>query len=148
MKVILTKDVKGKGKKDDIIEVNSGYARNFLFKENAAIEATPANLGKVKRNIENDKIELEKTIATTKVLAKEIEDLKITLFLKQGKEGKTFGKISSKQIIEAVNKNMNLNLSKKIIKMDHDINSLGNHKINMDMGHGIKFVLTISVKGQ
>lgn len=148
MKVILTQDVRGKGKKGDIIEVNSGYARNMLFKQNLAIEATPMNLGKVAKQKANAAAEHAAHVEEMKVLAKELEKQKFVLKIKTGKEGKTFGKISSKQIIEKINSTMNLSLSKKIIKLDHDLNSVGFHNVLIDLGDNIKFEIKIEVKGE
>ena len=98
MEVILLADVKSLGKKGDIVSVNEGYARNMLFKKKLAVEATAANRNDLKLKNKNDaKVAAEK-LAAAKALAEKIDKSTVTIAIKTGENGKTFGSISSKEI--------------------------------------------------
>ena len=106
MKVILLEDVKSVGKKDEVVEVNNGYARNVLFRKNLAIEATNKALNDLKlRKANDDKLAAE-ALADAKVLAKEIEEKQLVLKMKVGEGGRTFGSISTKEIAEEIKKQL------------------------------------------
>ena len=105
MKVILLEDVKSVGKKDEVVEVNNGYARNVLFRKNLAIEST-------NRKANDDKLAAE-ALADAKVLAKEIEEKQLVLKMKVGEGGRTFGSISTKEIAAEAKKQLGYDLDKK-----------------------------------
>ena len=125
MKVILLEDVKSVGKKDEVVEVNNGYARNVLFRKNLAIEATNKALNDLKlRKANDDKLAAE-ALADAKVLAKEIEEKQLVLKMKVGEGGRTFGSVSSKEISEAAKKQLNLDIDKKKLQLESPIRNLG-----------------------
>src|SRR5690625_7802781 len=100
MKVILLKDVRGQGKKDDVIKVSPGYARNYLIKNNLAIEATPGNLNALKASQQKAKEqEVEEKEAAEK-LKTQLKDITVTLKAKEGDGGRLFGSITNKQIAD------------------------------------------------
>ena len=100
MKVILLQDVKSLGKKDEIVEVSDGYARNFVLPKKVGVEANAKNLNELKlKKAHEDKVAAEK-LAEAKALAEKMKDESITVSLKVGEGGKTFGSISSKEIAE------------------------------------------------
>ena len=102
MKIILTEDVKSLGKKGDIVNVNDGYARNFILKTNKGIEANAKNLNDLKlKKANDDKIAQEHYEAAVE-LGKKIEDGKIEVSIKTGEGGKAFGSVSSKEIAQEV----------------------------------------------
>ena len=106
MKVILTEDVKSLGKKGDIVNVNDGYARNFILKTNKGIEANAKNLNDLKlKKANDDKIAQEHYEAAVE-LGKKIEDGKIEVSIKTGEGGKAFGSVSSKEIAQEVKAQM------------------------------------------
>ena len=116
MKVILLEDVKSVGKKDEVVEVNNGYARNVLFRKNLAIEATNKALNDLKlRKANDDKLAAE-ALADAKVLAKEIEEKQLVLKMKVGEGGRTFGSISTKEIAAEAKKQLGYDLDKKKMK--------------------------------
>ncbi|MBB6454444.1 large subunit ribosomal protein L9 [Salirhabdus euzebyi] len=125
MKVIFTKDVKGKGKKGDVKEVAEGYARNYLLKNNLAVEATNANLSalKAKKNKEQ-KLEQEE-LEDAKKLKETLASLTVELAAKAGDGGRLFGSVTSKQIADALKKKHKINIDKRKIELDQPIRALG-----------------------
>ena len=113
MKVILTEDVKSLGKKGDIVNVNDGYARNFILKTNKGIEANAKNLNDLKlKKANDDKIAQEHYEAAVE-LGKKIEAGKVEVFIKTGEGGKAFGSVSSKEIAQEVKAQMNLESTRR-----------------------------------
>ena len=125
MKVILTEDVKSLGKKGDIVNVNDGYARNFILKTNKGIEANAKNLNDLKlKKANDDKIAQEHYEAAVE-LGKKIEAGKIEVSIKTGEGGKAFGSVSSKEIAQEVKAQMNLEIDKKKVPLKDAIKALG-----------------------
>ncbi|MCF6462819.1 50S ribosomal protein L9 [Clostridium sp. Cult1] len=125
MKVILLKDVKGLGKAGELVNAKDGYARNFLFPRNLAIEATPANMKKweERKKVEEakEKAEYEKALK----LKEKIEGLTIELKGKAGEGGKLFGSITSKDISQALKKQHKIDIDRRKIEMKDNIKSIG-----------------------
>ncbi len=132
MKVILTSDIKNIGKKDDLVEVSNGYARNFLFPRNLAVEANASNI-----NILNYKKEKETQMHIERIIefqniAKSIQNKEVTIKTKVGNSGKLFGTITSKDICNHINSVFNLDLDKKKISFDN-VKSLGSYPISIKL---------------
>ena len=117
MKVILLKDVKSLGKKGEIVNVNDGYARNFILPKKVGLEATGKNLNDLKLQKNNEKKVAEENLEAAKELAAELGAGKVELSIKVGEGGRTFGSVSSKEIAEAVKTQMNLSVDKKKIQI-------------------------------
>lgn len=129
MKVILTEDVKTLGKKGDIVNVNDGYARNFILKTNKGIEANAKNLNDLKlKKANDDKIAQEHYEAAVE-LGKKIEAGKIEVSIKTGEGGKAFGSVSSKEIAQEVKAQMNLEIDKKKVQLKDAIKALGTYEV-------------------
>lgn len=129
MKVILTEDVKSLGKKGDIVNVNDGYARNFILKTNKGIEANAKNLNDLKlKKANDDKIAQEHYEAAVE-LGKKIEAGKIGVSIKTGEGGKAFGSVSSKEIAQEVKAQMNLEIDKKKVQLKDAIKALGTYEV-------------------
>ena len=130
MKVILLSDIKNVGKKDEILNANDGYARNFLFPKKLAVEATPDNLKKLKdkKDSEAHKKELDKQKA--KEVADQINKLELVLKVKAGENGKIFGGITSKEISEELKKQNNIEVDKKKIVLSETIKTLGRFSVD------------------
>lgn len=129
MKVILTEDVKSLGKKGEIVNVNDGYARNFILKTNKGIEANAKNLNDLKlKKANDDKIAQENYEAAVE-LGKKIEDGKIEVSIKTGEGGKAFGSVSSKEIAQEVKAQMNLEIDKKKVQLKDAIKALGTYEV-------------------
>ncbi|MEJ9210161.1 50S ribosomal protein L9 [Bacillus smithii] len=145
MKVIFLQDVKGKGKKGEIKNVADGYAHNFLFKKNLAIEATPANLkaleAQKKKEAELAKQELE----NAKKLKEVLENTTVELKAKAGEGGRLFGSVTSKQIAEELNKTHKIKLDKRKIELDDAIRSLGYTNVPVKLHPEVTAVLKVHV---
>ena len=129
MKVILLEDVKSLGKKGEIVNVNDGYARNFILKTNKGIEANAKNLNDLKlKKANDDKIAQEHYEAAVE-LGKKIEAGKIEVSIKTGEGGKAFGSVSSKEIAQEVKAQMNLEIDKKKVQLKDAIKALGTYEV-------------------
>ena len=129
MKVILLEDVKALGKKGEIVNVNDGYARNFIFPKKLGLEATSKNLNDLKLQKANEDKKAQALLDEAKELAKKVEAGKVTLANKVGEGGRTFGSVSSKEIAVEVKKQMNLDIDKKKIQLKDAIKTLGTHNV-------------------
>ncbi|MGI8313921.1 50S ribosomal protein L9 [Halobacillus mangrovi] len=125
MKVIFTADVKGKGKKGEIKDVNDGYARNYLLKNNLAVEATKGNVQAQKAKDAKKEQRAQEEIDEAKKLKDTLSDMEVKLTAKSGDNGRLFGSITSKQIAEELKKSHNIKIDKRKIELDDPIRTLG-----------------------
>ena len=140
MKVILLEDVKSVGKKDEVVEVNNGYARNVLFRKNLAIEATNKALNDLKlRKANDDKLAAE-ALADAKVLEKQL-----VLKMKVGEGGRTFGSISTKEIAAEAKKQLGYDLDKKKMHCE-PIKNLGFHDVAIKVHPQVTATLRVKVE--
>lgn len=144
MKVILIKDVKGKGKVDDIIEVPAGHA-NFLIRSNQAIEATVDNIKQLENRQLKAQHEQEKLLQAMRDLKVLIEEKSVTVKVKVGKEGKLFGSVSTKQIVDEFKNQHNIDLDKRKIIYDKDIDALGTYIIPIQLHKDVLANITLYV---
>lgn len=144
MKVILLEDVKKVGKKDEIVEVSQGYAYNFLFKKQLAVEADKSNLATLKKKIsQQDSVNAE-NLEKAKLLKKELEGKEFTFKLKAGSGGNVFGSISHKQIIKEL-KSQGYTIDKKMLKGE-PIAHIGYDKVQLHLHKNVVVDLTIKVE--
>ncbi len=129
MKVILLQDVKALGKKGEIVNVNDGYARNFILPKKLGLEATGKNLNDLKLQKANEEKVAQQILDEAKELAKKLESGKVELAIKIGEGGKAFGSVSSKEIAVAVNDQMGYDIDKKKIQLKDAIKALGTHTV-------------------
>ena len=129
MKVILLQDVKSLGKKGEIVNVNDGYARNFVLPKKLGVEANNKNLNDLKLQKNNEAKIAQENLNAAKALAEELKAGKIEVSIKVGEGGKTFGSVSSKEIAAEVKKQMNLDIDKKKIQLKDAIKTLGTHNV-------------------
>lgn len=133
MKVILLEDVKSLGKKDQIVDVSEGYARNYVLPKKLGVEATPKNLNELKlKKAHEDKVAAE-ILAEAEALAEQMKEESITLSIKVGEGGKTFGSVSSKEIAEAIKTQLGHDVDKKKIVLKEPIKSLGTHIVDIKL---------------
>ena len=129
MKVILLDDVKSLGKKGEVVEVNDGYARNCLWKKKLGVEATPKALNDLKLKNANDEKIAQEVYEQAQAFAKELEDKTVEVTLKTGKDGRSFGSVSPKEIAEAAKKQFGYELDKKKMHLPEPIRSLGTYNV-------------------
>ena len=146
MKVILLQDVKSLGKKGEIVNVNDGYARNFILPKKMGVEATGKNLNDLKLQKNNEKKVAQENLEAAKELAAELAAGKVELSIKVGEGGRTFGSVSSKEIAAAVKEQMNLEVDKKKIQLKEPIKSLGTHIVNVKLHPEVTAELKVVVR--
>lgn len=146
MKVILLQDVKSLGKKGEIVNVNDGYARNFILPKKMGVEATGKNLNDLKLQKNNEKKVAQENLEAAKELAAELAAGKVELSIKVGEGGRTFGSVSSKEIAAAVKDQMNLEVDKKKIQLKEAIKSLGTHIVNVKLHPEVTAELKVVVR--
>ena len=125
MKVILMEDVKALGKKGDVKEVSDGYARNFLFKKNLALEATKQNMDRLELQNQKRAEKAAQDLADAKELGAKLAKVTVTLKAKTGGSEKLFGSVTNKEIADAVNEQLNVNIDKRKIEIKDPIKTLG-----------------------
>ena len=144
MKVILLQDVKSLGKKDQIVEVSDGYARNMLLPKKLGMEATSKNLNDLKlKKAHEDKVAAE---VLAQALAAQIEKESITLSIKMGENGRTFGSISSKEIAEAIKSQLGHDIDKKKIVMKDAIKAPGTRTVGIKLHTKVTADLTVKIE--
>lgn len=129
MKVILIEDVKALGKKGQIVNVNDGYARNFILPKKLGLEATGKNLNDLKLQKANDEKVAQQNLDDAKAFADKLGAGKVELAIKLGEGGRAFGSISSKEIAVAVKEQMGYDIDKKKIQLKDSIKTLGTHTV-------------------
>ena len=146
MKVILLENVKSLGKKGEIVNVNDGYARNFILPKKLGVEATGKNLNDLKLQKNNEKKVAQENLDAAKELAAELWAGKVELAIKVGEGGRTFGSVSSKEIAVAVKDQMQLDIDKKKIQLKESIKSLGTHIVTVKLHPEVSAELKVVVK--
>lgn len=133
MKVIFIKDLKGQGKKKDIKEVSDGYAMNYLIKNGYAVKYTKTSNEILNNEIKNEKELFELNTKNANIIKEKIEKEEVTFIVKSGTNNKIFGSISTKQIIDELNKLGYSNIDKRKILIDNPITSLGTHIVKIEL---------------
>ena len=145
MKVLLLQDVKSQGKKDQIIEVSEGYARNFLFPKKLAIpaDAKAINDAKNRQSSKEHKISVERDNA--KALATKLEGIIVKLSAESGNDGRFYGAITSKDIAEGLKAQFGIDIDKRKIALDAPIKAYGTYKIGVKLYTDVVGKLTVMV---
>lgn len=145
MKVILLDNIKGVGKKDEVINASDGYARNFLFPKKLAVEANAENMSKLKnkqasvqhkKDVEKDKAE---------EIAKKLTDITLTIKVKAGENGRIFGGVTSKEISENLKQQYKIEIDKKKIVLNEAIKNLGVFNVSIKLFEGVVGNLKLNV---
>ena len=145
MKVILLQDVKSLGKKGDIVNVSDGYARNAIFPKKLGVEASPKNLNDLKlQNQHADKVAQENYDAA-QTLAAELKDKKVTVRMKAGEGGRTFGSVSTKEIAAAAKEQLGLELDKKKMQLPEPIRTFGMTEVSIKLHPKVNGTFTVHV---
>ena len=145
MKVILKQDIKGVGKKDQIINAADGYARNYLFPKNLAIPADAGNMNNLKAKKDSENFRRGEDKKASEELAKKMKDMKLEFKVKAGENGRLFGTITAKEIAETLKKDYNILVDKKKILLPEGIKVAGTTKVDIKLNEGVVANLTVMV---
>lgn len=145
MKVILLEDVKSLGKKDDIVTVNDGYARNFVLPKKLGIEATSKNLNDLKLKKSNEAKLAKEQLEEAQAFAKEMEADEVVLSIKAGEGGRTFGSVSTKEIAQGYKEQCGKEIDKKKIILPEAIKSFGVFEVSVKLHPSVTGKLKVKV---
>ena len=145
MKVILQQDVKGQGKKGQLVEVSEGYARNFLLPRKLAIEATTDAINTLNLKEKARKAEEARQKAEAEEISKKLKDCPVKLTAKAGNGGKLFGAVTTKEIADGLKKQHNIDIPKQKLVLDEPIKSFGTYQVKAKLGFEISGTVSVTV---
>ncbi len=146
MKVILTKDVKGTGKKGDIVNVSDGFANNFLLKKGAAVLANEDNLNVLKNKQSSEQHKKDEELKAALNMKEEINDKEITLVKKAGDGGKLFGAVTAIDICDGIKASLGIEVDKRKIVLKNAIKSIGKYETEIKIHKDVTAKIIVSVK--
>lgn len=147
MKVILKADIKGVGKKDEVISASDGYARNFLFPKNLAVEANAENMSKLKAKKDSNAYKKSQEKEEAKKIAEKLSKILLKIPVKAGENGKIFGGVSAKDISENLEKQHKIKIDKKKIDLKETIKTLGMFSVDVKLYEGVLGKIKVDVRG-
>ena len=145
MKVILKADIKGVGKKDEVINASDGYVRNFLLPKNLAVEANAENMSKLKAKNDSKAYQQEQDKQAAQQIAEKLSKILLKINVKAGENGKIFGGVSAKEIADCLEKQYNIKVDKKKIELDETIKNLGVRTVEIKLFEGVTGKVKIDV---
>ena len=145
MKVILTQDVKGVGKKDQILEVNDGYARNFLIPKKLGVQASTANLALLKSKQDSRDFKKQEEKKEAEKIKEKLEKIRLDIKVKSGENGKIFGGVTSKEISDVLKDKYSINIDKKKIELKETIKIVGITTVDIKLFEGISGKVKVNV---
>lgn len=148
MQVILTRDVKGQGKKGQMVNVSDGYARNFLLPKGYATEATKSNINDLKGKKESLEFKIKTETEEAQKISELMKEIQVNMKAKAGDNGKLFGSITSKDVADALTQQHHIKLDKKKFVMPDGIKTLGVTEVTVKLYTGITGVLKVNVEKQ
>lgn len=144
MKVVLTQDVKGLGKKGELVNTSDGYARNFLFPRKLAVEANSQAMSELKNREAAEKHRIDTEIAAAKENASKLQGNTVKMTAKAGANGKLFGSVTSKDVAAAISKHFGLEIDKRKVVVE-DIKTFGTYPVEVKLYNGISASLYVMV---
>ncbi len=147
MEIVLLEDIKALGKKGQLVKVNDGYARNYILPKNLGVEATAKNLNDLKLKKANEEKVAAEQLAAAKELAKQIGTKSVTVSIRAGEGGKTFGSVSSKEIAKAVQDQLGLDIDRKKMVLTDPIKSVGDFEVPVKLHKDVAATLRVRVVG-
>ena len=145
MKVILTQDVKGQGKKGQMVDVSDGYGRNFLLAKKLAVLATAENVNTMKMQEKAKKAQEAAEKAEAQAISKKLEEITVKIVAKAGEGGRLFGAVTAKEVSEALAAQHGVNIAKAKLVLDEPIKSCGGYKIKAKLGYEITGTVSVMV---
>lgn len=146
MEVILLQDVKGVGKKNQTVTVNDGYANNFLFPRKLAVKVSKTSVQILANQQENARIALENAKKDAQELAEKLKTMEVSFKVKVGKEGKTFGSVSLKQVEDEYKAKYNVNIDKRKFIDKGPLDSLGYYNLKIELFKGIIGIVKVHIE--
>ena len=146
MKVILQQDVRGQGKKGQLVEVSDGYARNFLLPKKLAVPATAENVNTMKQQEKARQAQMAAEKAEAQALAEKLKGIQVKLAAKAGEGGRLFGAVTGKDIAEAVNKTAGVSIDKRKVVLDADIKNYGQYEVEIKVYPSVTAKVTVVVE--
>lgn len=146
MKVILLQDVKSLGKKDQIVEVNDGYARNFILPKKLGVEASSQNLNTLKLQKQNEEKIAKENLEKAKEFAAKLSELTVVVKMKAGEGGRAFGSVSSKEIAEEAKKQFGVEIDKKKIVLSDAIKNFGTYEFAVKLHPEVTAKMRVKVE--
>ena len=148
MKIILNQDVKGLGKKGELVNASDGYARNFLLPKKMAVEATSGNLKTLEEQNEAINLKKQKELDKAKNLAEKIQKLTVEITTKAGDGGRLFGSVTSKEICESLQKQHGIKLDKRKVVLPEPIKELGMRHVEVKIHPGVTAKLNVDITSE
>ena len=145
MKVILKADIKGVGKKNEIVNASDGYARNFLFPKNLAVEANAENMSKLQAQKDATQFRKDTEKEDAKKVAEKLTKIMVRIDVKAGENGKIFGGVSAKDIAENLEKQHKIKIDKKKVDLKETIKTLGVHLVDVKLYEGVSGKIKVDV---
>ena len=145
MKVILQQDVKGQGKKGQMVNVSDGYARNFLFPKKLAVEATADNVNTMKLQEKAKAAKLAEEKAQAQAIAEQLKEITVRIVAKGGNGGRLFGAVTTKEVSDALKAQSGIEISKAKLVLDEPIKSFGGYELKAKLGHDVNAVVKVVV---
>ena len=146
MKVILKADIKGVGKKDQVINASDGYARNFLFPKKLAVEANAENMSKLKAKQDSNSFKKSQEKEEAQKIADKLSKILMKVQVKAGENGKIFGGITAKEISQELKSKQNMDIDKRKIVLKETIKNIGRFSVDIKFGEGINAKLTVDIQ--
>ena len=146
MKVILLQDVKGKGKKGQMLEVSDGYARNFMLPKKLAIEATPDAINTMKMNDKATQERIAREKAEALEVSKKLRAMTLVVKAKGGGAGRLFGAVTTTEIADALKKNAGITIDKRKLVLDENIKNVGTYTVKAKLGYEIVGQFTVKIE--
>ena len=146
MKVILQQDIKGKGKRGQMIEVSDGYARNYMLPRKLAIEATAENVNTMRMNDKAQQEKRQREREEAFQIANRLKELTVTAYAKGGGAGRLFGSVTTQEISEALKEQMNIDVDKRKIVLDEAIKNVGTYTVKCKLGYEITGELKLKIE--
>ncbi len=144
MKVVLKQDVKGSGKKDEVVQVSDGYARNYLFPKGLAVEASASALNDVKNKELAKQHRADEELANAKKLGESLFGKTVTVAVKTSPNGKIYGTVTAKDVAETIGKELGVELDKRKVTVA-DIKDLGKYEVTVKLHTAVSGKVTLSV---
>jgi len=146
MKVILTEDLRGTGKKGETVDVKEGYGRNYLIPEGLALPATESNQKRFENIIKNLHDKKGRVLKAAADIKEKLEEISLVIKKKAGADGKLFGSVTHKDVADAIRETIGIEINKKGVKIDEPIKSTGSHTLEIHLEQNVTAVVKVEVE--